>query len=114
MVPDIITLAVDTRGETSGVGIDFLGSDDPRYSVYGIQLRFAQTDDTEAFLCFRSCRADNAERSGSLARYSVSNMRLTVDTLAIAVTETTRPETRLGRARAVTDLIKAAIGLPKP
>ena len=114
VVPDIITLAVDTRGETSGVGIDFLGSDDPRYSVYGIQLRFAQTEDTEAFLCFRSCRADNAERSGSLARYSVSSMRLTVDTLAIAVTETTRPETRLGRARAVTDLIKAAIGLPRP
>ena len=72
VVPEIITLAVDTIGETSGVGIDFLGSADPRYSVYGVQLRFAQTDLTLAYLCFRSCRGDNPNRSGSLARYSVN------------------------------------------
>ena len=113
VVPEIITLAVDTIGETSGVGIDFLGGADPRYSVYGVQLRFAQTDDTRAYLCFRSCRADNPDRSGSLARYSVTNMRSTVETLAIAVTEADKPETRRGRFQAITDLIKAALGLPK-
>ncbi len=114
VIPEIITLAVDTIGETSGVGIDFLGSADPRYSVYGVQLSFAQTDATQAYLCFRSCRADNPNRSGSLARYSVTNMRTSVDTLAIAVTEVDRPETPRGRIRAIKDLIKAAIGLPRP
>ena len=114
VVPEIITLAVDTIGETSGVGIDFLGSADPRYSVYGVQLRFAQTDLTRAYLCFRSCRGDNPNRSGSLARYSVTDMRATVETLAIAVTEVENPESRRGRSRAVRDLIRAAIGLPKP
>ncbi|MDJ0942998.1 MAG: cyanophycinase [Kiloniellales bacterium] len=114
VIPEIITLAVDTIGETSGVGIDFLGSDDPSYSVYGVQLRFAQTETTAAYLCFRSCRGDNPNRSGSLARYSVSNMRATVETLAIAVTEVDKPETARGRIRAIKDLIKAALGLPKP
>ena len=78
-----------------------------------MQLRFAQTGATRAHLCFRSCRADNPNRSGSLARYSVTNMRATTENLAIAVTEVEKPETPRGRARAIGDLIKAALGLPE-
>lgn len=86
VIQEIITLAVDTIGETSGAGIDFIGA--PGQSVFassGVQITFSQTDDTQAFFCLRNCRADNPERSSIYAAYSVIDMLASIENVAVAV-----------------------------
>ncbi|MGF1527250.1 MAG: cyanophycinase [Candidatus Competibacterales bacterium] len=76
VIPSVVTELVDTIDQTQGAAIDFIGEPSESYQAQAVQLNFTQTDATQAFLCFSSCRADNVNRSGSTARYSVADMAL--------------------------------------
>ena len=109
VIATIMTLIVDTREQTSGIGIDFTGSGERSFATYGAQMTFSQTQDTTAFLCFSSCRGENPRRSGANERYTVTDVSVEVGNVALALTELQgAPEKRRTRIRAFLDLLRSA------